>query len=292
MKPDSGHLDLERLKLADAPELRRALDAVQQQLPNSQQLAALAASLSQLGLPVEPPAQGAATTATSTTRLKLLLGSAGVIGPLALALLLWRPETPREVTPARLERSSNTLAQSVTPSFDAPPGSTAGSKIASKLPASPAPSLEPSAVPLASSMPGAAAADEYVPLPPASPAQVRSVPPRLAPTPTIEGTRSPLAPNPVSVPTSTPGVAARPTEVALLRDAQLALRTQPAEALALAEQHRVLFGRGAMVQERELIAITALVRLGRHTAVLARAAQFERDFPSSPYRKQVSALAQ
>ena len=50
--------------------------------------------------------------------------------------------------------------------------------------------------------------------------------------------------------------------------------------------------REAMVQERELIAISALARLGRHTAVLTRAAQFERDFPNSPYRKQVSALAQ
>jgi hypothetical protein len=88
------------------------------------------------------------------------------------------------------------------------------------------------------------------------------------------------------------GVVAQPTEVALLRDARLALSESPGEALALAERHRVLFAHGAMVQERELIAISALARLGRHTAVLARAAQFERDFPNSPYRKQVSALAQ
>jgi hypothetical protein len=87
-------------------------------------------------------------------------------------------------------------------------------------------------------------------------------------------------------------VVARPSEVALLRDARLALGGNPAEALALAEQHRVQFARGAMVQERELIAISALARLGRHAAVLARAAQFERDFPNSPYRKQVTALAQ
>jgi hypothetical protein len=78
----------------------------------------------------------------------------------------------------------------------------------------------------------------------------------------------------------------------LLRDARLALGGSPGEALALAEQHRVQFPRGAMVQERELIAISALARLGRHSAVLARAAQFERDFPNSPYRKQVTALAQ
>ena len=34
MKPDSGHLDLERLQSTDAPELHRALDALKQQLPD------------------------------------------------------------------------------------------------------------------------------------------------------------------------------------------------------------------------------------------------------------------
>src|SRR6478609_2305182 len=49
VKPDNGHWDLERLRSTDAPELHRALDAVKQRLPDPQQLAVLALSLSQRG---------------------------------------------------------------------------------------------------------------------------------------------------------------------------------------------------------------------------------------------------
>src|SRR4051812_8067316 len=89
VKPDSDHWDLERLRSTDDPELYRALDAVKQQLPDPQQLAMLAASLSQRGISVTA-ANHASATPSSATRLKLLLG-AGVVGPLTVALLLWRP---------------------------------------------------------------------------------------------------------------------------------------------------------------------------------------------------------
>jgi hypothetical protein len=44
------------------------------------------------------------------------------------------------------------------------------------------------------------------------------------------------------------------------------------------------------VQERELIAISVLVAMGRRTAALSRAARFEQAFPQSPYRKQLAEL--
>jgi hypothetical protein len=78
----------------------------------------------------------------------------------------------------------------------------------------------------------------------------------------------------------------------LLRDARLALRQSPARALQLTDEHARLYPRGKLTQERELIAVSALVGLGRRTAALSRAANFERLYPSSPYRKQMGDLLQ
>jgi len=293
VKPDSGHWDLERLRSTDGPELYRALDAVKQQLPDPQQLAALAASLSQRGISVTP-AKHASGTPSSATRLKLLLG-AGVVGPLAVALLLWRPAAPGPTAAQVIASPATSAAQALGPAAEAPQAIAVGPNGVSKRPASlPASKSAPEIPPSPSSKVSELAETKSGPPQPAtSPEPVRLLP-RVAaePTASAERVRSSVAPVHASLESNVPGVAAQPTEVALLRDARLALSGNPSEALALAERHRVLFAHGAMVQERELIAISALARLGRHTAVLTRAAQFERDFPNSPYRKQVSALAQ
>jgi len=283
VKPDNGQIDLQRLRSTDAPELYRAIGAVKQQLPDPQQLAALAASLSQMGISVAPSAQASTATPPSATRLKLLIG-AGVVGPIALALLLWQ-SAPQSTAPAA--SASAALAQAVgSPEESGVRSNEVSQRSASAL-------ASDSAVPSPSSSASEVAATDHRPPPVASAEPLKPVP-RVVAAPATESVRSATAPaarnaNPE---TAAPGVVARPTEVALLRDARLALNGSPNEALALAEQHRALYPRGAMVQERELIAISALARLGRHSAVLARAAQFERDFPTSPYRKQVNALAQ
>jgi hypothetical protein len=84
--------------------------------------------------------------------------------------------------------------------------------------------------------------------------------------------------------------AGAPTEIELLRDARLALRQSPARALELAEQHARLYPGGKLTQEREVLAISALVALGRRTGALDRGARFDAAFPTSPYRKQVADL--
>lgn len=76
----------------------------------------------------------------------------------------------------------------------------------------------------------------------------------------------------------------------LLRDARLVLRQSPSRALELTDEHARLYPQGKMTQERELLAVSALVALGRRTAALSRAASFERQFPTSPYRKQLGDL--
>ena len=293
MKPDNGHRDLERLRSTDSPELFRALNAARQQLPNSEQLTALAASLSQKGIAVAPSAHGAASVPSSATRLKLWLG-AGVIGPLTLALLLWRSAAPHVTAPiANVSPPTQLLAATGAAADDAPRRAL-GSAGVSNAPASP---VGNDTAPLSAPAPSSTTSDATAPVnaarPSSSPAPVRSGPRvTAAPLASVEGVRSSVTPDRTSPESVGPGVVARPTEIALLRDARLALSSNPSEALALAEQHRTSFAHGAMVQERELIAISALARLGRHTAVLARAAEFERNFPNSPYRKQVSALAQ
>jgi len=291
VKPDSGPWDLERLRSIDAPELHHALDAVRQQLPDPQQLAALAASLAERGISVTPSNHASATP--SAIRLKLLLG-AGVVVPLAVALLLWRSPAPPPTAARVLASPAPSAAHALGPAAETPRAIAVGPNGPSQRPTTlPASNSAPESPPSPSSKASEPAAINSAPQPAASPEPVRWVP-RVAaqPTASAERMRSSATPVHASPESIGPGVVTQPTEVALLRDARLALGGNPGEALALAERHRALFAHGAMVQERELIAISALARLGRHTAVLARAAQFEHDFPNSPYRKQVSALAQ
>jgi len=80
------------------------------------------------------------------------------------------------------------------------------------------------------------------------------------------------------------------TEIALLRDAQDALRSSPATALSLADEHAAHFAAGILSQEREVIAIEALIMVGRLDEARARAARLFRAVPRTAYRPRVQAL--
>jgi hypothetical protein len=73
----------------------------------------------------------------------------------------------------------------------------------------------------------------------------------------------------------------------LVEDAKRALATDPSRALALALLHEQ--SRGGRVEERDLIIIEALVRLGRTEEARPRASRFLRVFPASPHRDEVAA---
>jgi hypothetical protein len=62
------------------------------------------------------------------------------------------------------------------------------------------------------------------------------------------------------------------------------LGPSPAEAYALTIEHAARFPAGALVQERELLAIQALVRLGRGNEAESRRTRFLAAFPGSAYR--------
>jgi hypothetical protein len=118
------------------------------------------------------------------------------------------------------------------------------------------PQSEPSAVRPAESVPPATASIESPPRTPVAPPKA-SAPRPPTPSPNLEQPDSPGQ-----------GLAA---EVALLGRARSVLALDPSSALALADLHKKDFATGQLGTERELIAIDALVRLGRRDAAERRA---------------------
>jgi hypothetical protein len=120
---------------------------------------------------------------------------------------------------------------------------------------------------------------------PAPPVEPRAEPGAARPS----TTGSPADPAPAD-----PGAAAPPgdveTEAHLLERAHQALGASPAQALALTEEHAGRFPSGSLGQEREVVAIQALMRLGRVEEARARAARFVAAFPGSAHRSRIEAL--
>ena len=134
---------------------------------------------------------------------------------------------------------------------------------------SPAPMASPTAVTtivIPSVVPSATASAESV-------VPVGELPSASVPT-VVPSAKAPSEPIP-----SARGLAA---ERALLDVARSALaRGEAAEALSAAERHRREYADGALVEEREAIAIKALVALGRKDEAAQRLANLEKTHPNS-----------
>ncbi len=74
-----------------------------------------------------------------------------------------------------------------------------------------------------------------------------------------------------------------PTELELVKRAQSALVSSPERALAITNEHARVYPSGEFVQEREVIEVEALSRLGRKEEARRRAVAFVRRFPETPY---------
>jgi hypothetical protein len=81
-------------------------------------------------------------------------------------------------------------------------------------------------------------------------------------------------------------------ELLILDQAQHALQSDPQRALADTQRHLRLFPDGQYAQEREVIAIDALLDLQRFAPAHRRARAFLQRFPTSSYRTRVSAQLQ
>jgi hypothetical protein len=120
-----------------------------------------------------------------------------------------------------------------------------------------------------------------------------AVPPPVAPSPPP----APVVPPPSvgakvarpPLPPPTPAPQPAPAPVGAEEDADLELLQRamsspaPEVKLALAEEHLARFPRSALAQEREVLAIDALVRLGRRDEARTRLDRFARQWPTSAH---------
>ncbi len=127
---------------------------------------------------------------------------------------------------------------------------------------------------------------------------------RISPSPelpTFSVDDLPAAPEPTAVGPKPAGVIASASaaldpavseraEVALLDRAQASLPTRPADTLATCDEHARRFATGTLAQEREVLAIDALLRIGRRDEAEARAARFRQAFPRSGHLRRIEAL--
>jgi hypothetical protein len=126
----------------------------------------------------------------------------------------------------------------------------------------------------------------------------------LLPLSSSEATPTVLAPRSLDDSAKSPSPASSPTnatashengttpvsESVLLNQARSALRSNPRRALALTQEHAKRFANGVLAQEREVIAIEALSRLGQSDTASSRARDFERRFPGSAHQSKVDQL--
>jgi hypothetical protein len=105
-------------------------------------------------------------------------------------------------------------------------------------------------------------------------------------------------PAPAPLPSPPEGIAAVPlaqlqsTELTLVDRAQEELSRDPESALAHAREHEQRFPMGMLAQEREVIAIDALLRLGRRREAESRALRFHAQYPQSAHGRRVDVLLQ
>lgn len=118
----------------------------------------------------------------------------------------------------------------------------------------------------------------------------RVAPPARAPSPVVPS-RVPPPSAPSAAEVAAPvAPAENATEIELIDRAQRALAQQPAVARQWIDEHARRFPEGTFAQEREAIAIEALVGEGRLLEARSRAAQFRTKFPQSAYLRRIEAV--
>ncbi|MFO0614941.1 MAG: hypothetical protein U0414_20295 [Polyangiaceae bacterium] len=109
--------------------------------------------------------------------------------------------------------------------------------------------------------------------------------PRAADPEASPSASSPATARVLAAPSTPPKAADGPTEAALLLSAKSALAVNPERALALTEEHKRRFPAGKLAQEREVIAIAALQKLGRSGAAKAESDRFKEEHPGSIHQQ-------
>jgi hypothetical protein len=294
------------------PELRLGLERLRDKRPSAERLAAMASAV---GVTVAAGSAAAATGAPSgaegasatpsgaqVSPLAKLAALAGVVAAGGAAVLLLLPSgAPPAPVPVTVATSPAVIAAVNDPARS--PGASAA------RPGAPVRLRSPAGAPDA---PGVAAAvtppGEDAPQPesvvaesgpkavaPSRAAQVAEPSPRVTEPPSPAHVVAPHAEAAARAPAPTPAPAnppagAKSTEAELLRDARQVLDRNPLVALSLCDEHQASYPGGGLTQERELIAIAALLRLGRTSSAESRAARFRASYPRSPYLARLDRL--
>ena len=126
----------------------------------------------------------------------------------------------------------------------------------------------------------------------AAPAASSEEAPLAAPRPARDLARlpAPSSSAELSADSSPPPELSNREELALLARAQAALASNPVTALGLTRDHERKFPHGLLVQEREVVAIDALLRLGRRAEAAGRAVRFHEQFPTSVHGRRLDVL--
>lgn len=306
----------------DAPELlRSAFDAGTREGPSDLQMRALALKLAAVGggaalaagastahasATAGGGALAAAGASTAATLTKLAV-SLAIVGAAATGAVLWQRSgdaRPSVVPTTQQQVSGPVVEQAALPNLAAPPGE---ARVASAAPIPVAPTtLEEAPAPAAApSEPAASARTAAVP-----PAVVQVAGPEQisdSRDDSVAGTSravrsarrherraavreeiAPVSPNAsksgekVAV-ERVAGQAKQQSEIDLLRSARSALASRPREAYQLTEQHRSLYPQGVFTQERDALAVEALLRTGDLKLARQLAEGFVKRYPSSPH---------
>lgn len=259
-KPPARLIDAD----SDAPEaVREVLRAGRSELPSAAQLARMASRLP-IGTP--PAASSPAAPPAASTAAGSLIPSALTGAAIAVVVVIGYAWRTGELTPAPVSPPITTVAERPRA---APPEDRAPAEVPA-----PAREVEPRAATAASS-PTAIAPSAATPIAASAPEVIAETPPATNDAP-VGG--SGLAPPD------------HESEAHLLGRAQDALGGDPGRALALAGEHARRFPGGALAQERELIAVDALVRAGRPAEARERAERFLQAFPRSAHRRRIESI--
>jgi hypothetical protein len=114
---------------------------------------------------------------------------------------------------------------------------------------------------------------------------------RPAPLPNVTASAAePAATEPTAAGSLEPIARDQESESSILKRALDALRGDPAQALAITDLHVARYPGGALAQEREVLAVSALLGMGRRAEARARATRFLASFPTSVHRGRLEVL--
>lgn len=233
------------------PELSDFMRALRAEMPSPDVIDSLARSVEarvQGGGGGGPGRSGFRSTPWNMATIGLVVTVIGVLGLLGVVVL--REEHPVDPPRRTAEATQEPLQVVVSPP------------------------AEPPSAPVLSETPREASPRRAQPRRGAREAREREVPPPET---------SP-SPPPSEAPNEPPSAE---TEIALLARARHALRRDPAHTLTLTEEHRARFSDGQFIEEREVLAIDALIALSHRSRAEARAARFYERFPNSVHRRHV-----